>query len=70
MTNINDDDIGPLQPRRKTAQDLGKTARTLERWESDPKLNFPQAIKINGRKLDRVREIARWKRERAGGPAS
>ena len=59
-----DDDIGPIQPRRETAQQFGKTPRTLERWERDPKLNFPKHIEINGLKYDIVRKLQQWVRER------
>jgi hypothetical protein len=57
-------DIGPIQPRRETAQQFGKTTRTLERWERDPELGFPKAIKINGMKYDAVRKLQQWKRDR------
>ena len=70
MTIINDDDIGPIQPRRETAQQFGKTTRTLERWERDPKLGFPAPIVINRLKYDSVRKLQQWKRDRAGGAAA
>jgi hypothetical protein len=62
---IDEDDIGPIPPRRETAQQFGKTTRTLERWERDPELNFPQAITINGLKYDRVRQLQQWMRDQA-----
>jgi hypothetical protein len=64
MTTEDDDDIGPIQPRRETARQVGKTVRTLERWERDPELGFPKAIKINGLKYDIVRKLQQWKRHR------
>ena len=36
----------------------------------DPKLNFPQPITINGRNFYAVRQIERWKRDRAARAAS
>jgi hypothetical protein len=65
-----EDDIGPIQPRSETAREFRKTARTLERWERDPALNFPKALKINGMKYDAVRKLQQWKREQAARAAS
>jgi hypothetical protein len=64
------DDIGPLQPAKAAAADLGITCRTIERYCRDPKLNFPQPITINGRNFYAVRQIERWKRDRAARAAT
>jgi len=64
MTTI-DDDIGPIQPRRQTAQQFGRSVRTIERWEQDPELGFPKAIQINGRNYDSCRKINEFKRQQA-----
>jgi hypothetical protein len=65
-----EDDIGPIQPRRETAQQFGKTTRTLERWERDPKLGFPAPIVINRMKYDSVRKLQQWKRDQVAGGVS
>jgi hypothetical protein len=59
-----------IQPRRETLRQLGKSARTLERYELDPELGFPKAIKINGRKHDVVRKLQQWVRDQAAKVAS
>jgi hypothetical protein len=46
------------QPRRATVEQIGVCSRTLERWERDPKVNFPKARIVNGRKYDDPEEIA------------
>jgi hypothetical protein len=69
MTTITDDDLGPLQPTRQTAIDLGVCVRTVERYRREIP-GFPQPIKIRNRNQDRTRAIQQWKRERAEGGAS
>jgi len=41
------------------------SAMTLWRWERDPRLNFPPAIDINGRKYRSLRALEEWERQRA-----
>jgi hypothetical protein len=54
----------PLQPRRKTANErYGRSVRTIERWEANPKLNFPKSRIINGRRYDDTELLDRWDRE-------
>jgi hypothetical protein len=65
MTTTDDDDLGPWQPRRDTLKQIGRSARTVERWERDPKLNFPKPVKVKGRKLDQVNKVKRFMRELA-----
>ena len=70
MTTItNNDDVGPLQPTKATAADLGVCARSVERYRREIP-DFPQPVKIRGRNYDYVRRIQKWKRERAVGAAS
>ena len=38
---------------------------TLWRWERDPKLAFPQALVINGRRYYDLADIEEWERARA-----
>jgi len=42
----------------------GISEPTLWRWERDPKLNFPPAIRINGRKYWTRKVLRRWVAER------
>jgi hypothetical protein len=41
-------------PRRKTAERYGVCVRTVKRWESDPNLEFPKSVIVNGRIYDDV----------------
>jgi predicted DNA-binding transcriptional regulator AlpA len=41
------------------------TSVTLYRWEHDGRLNFPQPVKINRRKLYVWTEIEAWERQQA-----
>jgi hypothetical protein len=67
MTTITvSDDVGPLQPTKATAADLGVCARSVERYRREIP-DFPQPLKIRGRNYDYVRRIQKWKRERAVG---
>jgi predicted DNA-binding transcriptional regulator AlpA len=54
-----------LIPDPQVAKDLGRSLRTLARWDEDPKLNFPKPIPIKGRKYRDADELASWLRERA-----
>jgi hypothetical protein len=69
MTTIADDDLGPLQPTRATAADLGVCTKSVERFRREIP-DFPKPVKIRGRNYDYVREIQRWKRQRAAAGAS
>jgi predicted DNA-binding transcriptional regulator AlpA len=57
-----------LIPDPQVAKDVGRTLRTLARWDKDPELNFPKPVVIRGRKYRRADELAAWSREQA--PAS
>jgi hypothetical protein len=48
------------QPRSHTCRRYGVCARTVERWERDPDLNFPPPTKIRGRKYDDEDELTAW----------
>ncbi|WP_046868133.1 helix-turn-helix transcriptional regulator [Microvirga massiliensis] len=56
--------------RRGVRQRYGISNMTLWRWERDPRLNFPKAIEINGRKYFAEYLIDIWERERALAAAS
>lgn len=47
-------------PRRLTAKRYGVCRRTVQRWEDDPRLNFPQPMIRNGRKYDNEEKLHIW----------
>jgi predicted DNA-binding transcriptional regulator AlpA len=47
------------------AKKLGRSLRTLARWDDDHSLGFPKPIVINKRKHRRVAEIEAWLSRRA-----
>jgi predicted DNA-binding transcriptional regulator AlpA len=49
-----------LIPDPQVARELGRSLRTLARWDEDPKLNFPKPVPIKGRKYRRADELAAW----------
>jgi hypothetical protein len=49
--------------RRRTAQRYDVSVRTIERWEADPKLNFPQSMIRNGRRYDNEENLDAWDTE-------
>jgi hypothetical protein len=53
-----------------TAYNLGVTAMTIWRWERDPKLAFPTASVIHGRKYWNRHDICTWMRRMAAGKAA
>ena len=46
--------------RRKTAERYDVSVRTIERWEADPKLNFPKSMIRNGRRYDSQEKLDDW----------
>ena len=42
-----------------------RSGMTIHRWGNDPKLGFPQPIRIRGRKLWPVEAIEAWDKDRA-----
>jgi hypothetical protein len=58
-----------LLPDPLVAKRYHVSTRTLPRWDENPALGFPPAIRINNRKYRRLRELERWEREcAAAGP--
>ena len=41
--------------------------RTIKRWSDDPRLGFPQALKVGPRCFRRLGELRAWERARAAG---
>jgi predicted DNA-binding transcriptional regulator AlpA len=54
----------------RTAAYLGVTAMTIWRWERDPKLAFPAASVIHGRKYWNRNDIDAWMRRMATSKAT
>ena len=52
-----------LVPDPKVQKEFGISAMTLRRWDDDPKLNFPPAIKIKTRKYRSRRALDAFKAE-------
>jgi len=44
------------------------TTRTIDRWDQDPDLEFPEAMRVNGRKYRSVKQLELWERRRAASP--
>ena len=59
--------ITSYQPRKKTAERYGVHVRSIERWERNPEMNFPEPLVVNGRKYDNVPALEAWERMRAAG---
>ena len=57
---------GQKLPTQKVADRYGVSRRSVERWEDDPDLGFPQAMIINRRKYFDLAELEQWERRRAG----
>jgi predicted DNA-binding transcriptional regulator AlpA len=45
------------------------SAMTVSRWEKDPRLHFPEPVRINRRKYWRLADLLAWERARAGRAA-
>ncbi|WP_461658910.1 helix-turn-helix transcriptional regulator, partial [Methylorubrum aminovorans] len=41
------------------------TSTTLWRWQQDPKLDFPEPVKLNGRNMWTAEDVHAWERKRA-----
>jgi hypothetical protein len=60
-----DDDDRHLSTSR-LAQRYDVTTRTIERWEEDERLGFPEPdLRINKRKYWKLKTLERWERRRA-----
>jgi hypothetical protein len=59
-TDLVEDDRRVTQP--EAARLLGNvSSMTMWRWRHDPKMNFPEALEINGRVYFRRAEIVNWR---------
>ena len=57
-------DSADLLPDPRVAQRYNINPRTLYRWDKQPALGFPPAIRINRRKYRRVEQLEAWERQR------
>jgi hypothetical protein len=60
--------VGRKLPQKQTADRFGVTIKTLDRWRNDPKLAFPQPMRINERLYDDEEALEQWERWRAANP--
>ena len=61
-----DDGGGRHLSTARVAQRYDVTTRTIERWEEDERLDFPEPdLRINSRKYWKVTTLVRWERRRA-----
>jgi hypothetical protein len=51
-------------PSRMVCERYSISPRTLIRWETDPDMGFPAALRINNRKLFAEADLAIWERAR------
>lgn len=69
MTDQSNTPVDELVPDLQVQREFGITSMTLYRWTRNPKLAFPQPVKINTRSYRSRRELEAYKakllRERA-----
>jgi hypothetical protein len=56
-----------LIPDSKLRELLGRSPRTIKRWDDDPESGFPKPIPYRGRKYRRRVEVEAWMRAAAAG---
>ena len=54
-----------LVPDPLVAEEFHVSLMTLWRWDHDPSLNFPKAIRIRGRNFRRLGELRAWEAAQA-----
>jgi len=50
---------------KRVSERYGVSTKSIERWERDPRLDFPEPIRIYERKYWRLADLVRWERQRA-----
>ena len=65
VADLHDDDDVYLTSTSQRKRYDNISAMTFWRWERDPRLNYPPAIEINGRKYRSLRALKKWELERA-----
>jgi len=61
---MNDNVDDRLLPDAEVCQRYGVTPMTLWRWDHDPTLSFPPAVRIRSRKYRRLSTLVQWERSR------
>jgi hypothetical protein len=56
--------LAPYLTRKKVAARYEKSVKTIERWEQNPRLQFPKPIEVNGHYLHSEPLLIRWERGR------
>jgi hypothetical protein len=59
------DGDGDLLPARLVCARYKIVGRTLDRWLTNPRLNFPRPILVNGRRYFKAGLLEQWEREQA-----
>jgi hypothetical protein len=62
--------LNDLVPDAEVAREFGVHLKTIGRWDRDPDLGFPAAIKIRHRKYRYRRELEEFKRAQEVGRAT
>lgn len=52
-----------LLPDPLVAKRYKVTLRTIDRWDRQPDLGFPPALRINNRKYRRINQLEIWERQ-------
>jgi hypothetical protein len=56
-------DDGEYLPDVAVARRYGISWRSIQRWEQDPRLGFPPALVIRGRKFRKRSQLEAWERQ-------
>ncbi len=56
------DDADSYLPSIKVRRRYDICSRTLNRWEDNPELGFPKAVRINRRRYWRLADLQDWER--------
>jgi hypothetical protein len=59
-----------LIPNVKVASRYGRHTATVRRWEEDPELNFPKAIRIRGKRYFDESELDAFDERQRDAPAA
>ena len=60
--------MAPLQlPIGAVAARYSISTRTVDRWLADPRVGFPQPLRVRDRRYWRIADLESWERARAAG---
>ena len=57
-----------MLPTRDVCRRYDVSSKTIERWQADPKLNFPSPLVVNNRKYFSDAQLTAWERSRMAAP--